>query len=60
MKTYMEIGSGRLLDIQVYLDDNEVYSGRTEDAPDDIKALKYSEIEAKNGIIIYKVYSDSQ
>lgn len=60
MKTYLQIGSGRLLDIQVFLDDIEVYSGKTEDAPDDIKVLRYSEIEAKNGIIKYKVYSDSQ
>lgn len=59
-KTYMEIGSGRLLDIVVYLDDNLEYEGMVEDAPDYIKALRYSDIQAKNGQIIYKTYSDYQ
>ena len=44
-RTYVEIGSGRLLDITVYLDNNLVYDGMVEDAPDNIKKLKYSEVE---------------
>ena len=60
MKTYMEIGSGKLLDVQVFLDDYEIYSGKLEDAPEDVKILKYSEIEAKNGVILYKVYLNIQ
>lgn len=59
MKTYMEIGSGRLLDISVYLDNKLEYEGMIEDASDYIKKLKYSEIKVKDGKIIYQVYSDS-
>lgn len=60
MKTYLSIGTGRLLDIIVYLDNAVVYEGMVEDAPDDIKTLKYSEIKVKNGQVIYKIFSDSQ
>lgn len=53
------IGSARLLDIRVYLDDQEIYEGRVEDAPQEIKDLKYSEIKIKDKFE-YKVYSDLQ
>lgn len=58
-RTYVEISSGRLLDITVYLDGNLVYDGMVEDAPEDIKKLKYSEVEVQ-GKVIYKAYSDMQ
>lgn len=58
-RTYMQIGGGRLLDIQVYLDGNMVYDGILENAPDEIKKLKYSEIQMSNKLI-YKVYSELQ
>lgn len=43
-KLYMQIGAGRLLDIRVFLDDIEVYTGMVEDAPQEIKVLRYSKI----------------
>lgn len=43
-KIYMQIGAGRLLDIRVFLDDIEVYSGMVENAPEEIKKLYYSKI----------------
>lgn len=58
-RTYVEIGSGRLLDITVYLDNNLVYDGMVEDAPDNVKKLKYSEVEIQ-GKIIYRAYSNMQ
>ena len=58
-KTYMQIGLGRLLDIIVYLDDKLIYEGMVENAPENVKRLKYSEIEVQ-GKIIYKVYSNLQ
>lgn len=58
-RTYVEIGSGRLLDITVYLDNNLVYDGMVEDVPDNVKKLKYSEVEIQ-GKIIYRAYSNMQ
>jgi len=43
-KLYMQIGAGRLLDIRVFLDDIEVYSGMVENAPNEVKKLYYSKI----------------
>lgn len=43
-KLYMQIGAGRLLNIRVFLDDIEVYSGMIEDAPNEVKKLRYSKI----------------
>ena len=56
-RVYQEIGEGRLLNIRVVLDDNLVYEGRVEDAPDDIKKLKYSEIKI-GSTITYYAYSE--
>ena len=50
---------GRLLDITVYLDNELVYNGMIEDAPEEIKKLKYSDIEVQ-GKVIYKAYSNMQ
>lgn len=58
-RTYVEIGSGRLLDITVYLDNNLVYDGMVENAPDNIKKLKYSEVEIQDKIT-YRAYSNMQ
>lgn len=43
-KLYMQIGAGRLLNIRVFLDDIEVDSGMIEDAPNEVKKLRYSKI----------------
>ena len=56
-RTYLEIGSIKRVDIQVYLDDKEVYSGISDDAPEDIKKLKYSKTTQENKMNLY-VYSD--
>lgn len=56
-RTYLEIGSIKRVDICVYLDDKEVYSGMSDDAPDDIKKLKYSKTTQENKMNLY-VYSD--
>lgn len=56
MKTYCEIGAFRLVKIRVILNDETViYEGMIEDAPQEIKKLKYSKLESK-GIIILYVY----
>ena len=57
-KVYMQIGLGRLLDIQVILDGNLVYDGMVEDAPEEIKRLKYSNVENSGAKFIYYVYSE--
>jgi len=55
-KLYQQIGAGRLLDIIVYLDDIEVYSGMVENAPDEVKKLYYSKVIMK-GKCEYYTYS---
>lgn len=56
-KVYMSIGTSRLLDIKVILDGQEVYSGMVEDAPNEIKQLKYSKVDMSRPITYY-VYSE--
>lgn len=56
-RVYLEIGSIKKVDIIVYVDDKEVYNGMSDDAPNDIKKLKYSKTTQKNKMILY-VYSD--
>lgn len=59
MKTYLPIGAGRLLDIIVYYDDEKIYEGMVEDAPEEIKQLKYSKVELSSKMTYY-VYSESK
>lgn len=56
-RVYATIGSGRLLDIKVILDGQEVYSGMVEDAPNEIKQLKYSKVDMGSQLTYY-VYSE--
>lgn len=58
-RLYGPVGSSRLLDIAVVLDGEKIYEGMVEDAPEEIKQLKYSKIEMGHPIIHY-VYSDMQ
>lgn len=51
-RAYMSVGEGRAFNIAVILDDVEVYNGRADNAPEDIKRLKYSKIKADD-IITY-------
>ncbi len=56
-RVYTTIGAGRLLDIKVILDGQEVYNGKVEDAPNEIKKLKYSKIESGSKLTYY-AYSE--
>ena len=38
---YLKISDIRLLNIKVIKDGEEIYSGKAEDAPDDIKDMRY-------------------
>ncbi len=58
-RIYMPIGGARLIDIKVILDNEQVYEGMVEDAPEDIKKLKYSNVEMGNKITYY-VHSELQ
>lgn len=62
MKYYDSIGSLRLLNVRVYLNDNEViYEGMIEDAPDEIKKYIYSKIMIDDeGITNLYVYTEKQ
>ena len=52
-RIYMPIGGARLIDIKVILDNEQVYEGMVEDAPDEVKKLKYSNVEMGNKITYY-------
>ena len=57
MKVYDNIGSIRLLNIKVIMDDKDtIYEGMVEDAPEDVKKLKYSKIEIDSGTTFLYVY----
>ena len=47
MKEYQTIGSCRLMNVRIIKNENVVYEGKVEDAPEDIKELKYNEIEIR-------------
>lgn len=58
MKLYDNIGSLRLMNIKVIKDNkNTVYEGMVENAPDDIKKLRYAKIEIDSGTTILHVFS---
>ena len=52
-KVYQPIGIGRLLDIIVILDGGKVYEGMVENAPDEIKKLKYSRVDMGSKLAYY-------
>lgn len=56
-RTYLTIGAIRKVDIIVYVDDEEAYNGMSDDAPDNIKKLKYSKTTQENKMNLF-VYSD--
>lgn len=57
-RAYLNIGSGRLIDIRVILDDNEIlYEGMVENAPTEIRNLKYYKVENADKMVFY-VYSE--
>ena len=57
MKVYDNIGSLRLLNIKVIMNDKDtIYEGMVEDAPEDVKKLKYSKIEIDSWTTFLYVY----
>lgn len=56
-KVYLKIGAARLLQIEVILDENEtIYTGWVEDAPEEIKNMWYSKVGSGTPMKYY-VYS---
>ncbi|MBR0350435.1 MAG: hypothetical protein IJH76_01195 [Clostridia bacterium] len=58
-KAYLQVGSIRLYNIVVNYDGNEIYRGKVEDAPEEIRQLKYSKVNISNDIVC-EVYSQAQ
>ena len=58
-KAYLQIGGIRLYNIVVNYDGNEIYRGKAEEAPEEIKQLKYSKINIGSDIVC-EVYSECQ
>lgn len=58
IKTYLPIGSARLLDVKVIMNDQVVYEGLIDEAPDDIKKLKYYDISFDGNKVEYKVTNE--
>ncbi|MCI8309178.1 MAG: hypothetical protein HFJ45_03000 [Clostridia bacterium] len=58
MKTYLQISDCRTVNIKVILDDKEViFEGMSDDAPDEIKKLKWSKVQGSYPMEFY-VYSE--
>ena len=57
MDEFIEVGNIRREHILVYVDDKLNYEGEAENAPDEIKKMKYSKINVKSGKIEVYVYS---
>ena len=56
LRKYQAIGEARLLNIEVILNDNQlIYKGWVEDAPQDIKEMRYSKVEI-DSIMKFYVY----
>ena len=55
-KAYLTIGSVRALDIRVIFENTEIlYEGAVEEAPEEIKKLRYSKVE-NSDIMIKFIY----
>lgn len=53
-KAYLTIGSVRSLDIRVIFEDTEIlYEGAVEEAPEEIKILRYSKVENSDKMNFY-------
>ena len=57
MRKYGKIGGFRLLNIEVYFNDNLEYTGAVEEAPEEIKQMEYSKVQLGNPTKLF-VYSD--
>lgn len=54
-KTYLQIGTARLLDIRVIVDNKIIYEGAVDTAPQEIKSLKYYDVNVNSDKVEYKV-----
>lgn len=54
-KTYLQIGAARLLDIKVIADNKIIYEGAVDIAPQEIKSLKYYDVNVNSDKVEYKV-----
>ena len=54
-KTYLQIGAARLLDIRVIADNKIIYEGAVDTAPQEIKRLKYYDVNVNSDKVEYKV-----
>lgn len=52
---YGKIGESRLLNIEVYENNNLLYKGKVEEAPEDIRNKNYSSVQIKDGWVIYYI-----
>lgn len=53
-KAYLTIGSVRVLDIRVIFENTEIlYEGAVEEAPEEIKKLRYSKVENSDKMNFY-------
>lgn len=54
-KIKLKISDMRLLNITVFKDEIEIYKGKVEDAPEDIKNMEYKDIKFDGVDVILKV-----
>lgn len=54
-KMYGKIKESRLLNIEVYKNDDLLYKGKIEDAPDKIKDQNYESVEIVDGWVVYHI-----
>lgn len=59
MRKYGKIGGFRLLNLEVYYNDELSYTGAVEEAPEEIKQLEYSKVQLGNPTKLY-VYSEEK
>ncbi len=52
---YGKIRESRLLNIEVYENEDLLYKGKIEDAPEEVKDKNYKEVKIKDGWVIYYV-----
>lgn len=54
-KTYLQIGAARLLDIRVIADNKIIYEGAVDTVLQEIKSLKYYDVNVNSDKVEYKV-----
>ena len=54
-KLYNPIGIAHGIDIEVYNNNEKIYEGQVNDAPDEIRNLKYRKVELKSGKCIFSL-----